>query len=499
MHLNKHTDEKQLPSNHPDVNVFASSLGKRWQELCLSFLPLASKDRKWRYSRVNAQTDLKQGWKLHISANVLTACEVLQKIAPFLRTREVLFKGPYSLEELMRINSGLYYGYSQIGKFITIYPRNDEEAVFLARRLHKLTGDFSAPAVPFDLEFRQGSCVFYRYGAFEPIEMENSDGTRIPAIWHPDGHLIPDLRDAHTAKLEWLRDPFFGKPPRRSLKTVDTPLKTTFRVFRALTQRGKGGVYQALDLSVYPPRLCILKEGRKDGEVSWDGRDGAWRVRNEERVLYSLQDAGIKVPRIYSAFEAEGNYYLVTEFIEGDNLQVLLSKRHKRLTIPQVLQYAIQLSLLISQIQAAGWVWRDCKPSNLLVTHKGEFRPLDFEGACPVDQPDPLMWGTPDFSPPVRQDTYGVQSRVPEDSYAIGAITYFLLTGRILAASNPLQISELRRNTPSFVCEIISELLALDPAQRPDALATAHKFRAALSAVETLSKTPNKRVRSSTC
>ena len=40
-------------------------------------------------------------------------------------------------------------------------------------------------------------------------------------------------------------------------------------------QRGKGGVYQALDLNVNPPRLCLIKEGRKHGELTWDGRDDA--------------------------------------------------------------------------------------------------------------------------------------------------------------------------------------------------------------------------------
>ena len=40
----------------------------------------------------------------------------------------------------------------------------------------------------------------------------------------------------------------------------------------------------------------MLKEGRKNGELTWDGRDGAWRVRNEERVLSLLHFADSAFP-----------------------------------------------------------------------------------------------------------------------------------------------------------------------------------------------------------
>ena len=354
----------------------------------------------------------------------------------------VLFKAPSSLQELNRINCGLFYGYSQVGKFITIYPKNDQEAVWLAQRLHKLTFGISAPAVPFDRQFRAGSPVYYRYGAFSPLEMENPDGTRVLAIKDPEGKLIPDRRDAAASPV-WAPDPFAIKQMQRKAETVDSPLKTTFRAFNALSRRGKGGVYQAVDLSISPPRLCILKEGRAGGEVSWDGRDGNWRVRNEKYVLDELHRASIAVPRIYASFEVEGNYYLAMELIEGEDLQSLLRKRRRRLAIVQALRYGIQLSLLISRIHAAGWVWRDCKLANLIVTKRDELRPLDFEGACPVDYPDPVAWNTPDFAPPESKDEEPLQSRAPEDFYALGAMIYLLITGKLPQAPLPIPDSEI--------------------------------------------------------
>jgi hypothetical protein len=463
----------------------------RWTELCARYLPVAPEDSMWRYSsRRPRRGDAEQGWKLHVSATVLNAHRVLEKIAPLLVGLDVSFKVPSSLEEVRRLNSGIHYSYSQVGKIFTVYPQTDEEAVRLARRLHVLTRRMSAPAVPFDLRYRPGSNVYYRYGGFTSLEMEMPGGVRVPAIKDLRGELTPDLRAPEKAKPAWVEDPFVAvRQPRRRTQTIDSPLKTTFRVFSALSQRGKGGVYQAVDLSVQPPRLCLLKEGRRWGELSWDGRDGRWRVRHEERVLSLLRESGIDVPRLYSSFELDGNYYLVTEFIDGESLHSLLRKRRRRISVARVLRYGIQLSDFIAQIHAAGWIWRDCKPMNLIITKRGELRPLDFEGACRMDRPDPMLWITPAFTP--TRECVGNQAKtaVDDDLYALGAVIYLLLTGRMQEPlTAPIPVRRLRRNTPAEVCDLVWELINPGTRRRAPAHTIARRLKVALSHVN--SKTP---------
>src|SRR5215210_1942189 len=130
----------------PGYKRTAQRLEQRWQELCERYLPLSAKDSIWRYHRAYSPQEPTQGWKLHVSATVLNACKVLERVAPFLIARSVNFKAPRSLAELMKINSGLYYGYSQIGKFITVYTRTPAEAVSLARALHQMTRRMAAPS-----------------------------------------------------------------------------------------------------------------------------------------------------------------------------------------------------------------------------------------------------------------------------------------------------------------------------------------------------------------
>ncbi len=454
-------------SQKKDLSSLQQSLTLRWEELCAQFLPVAPETSIWRYSREPTPDDPAQGWKIHIGATILTANIVLERIAPFLYTLNALFKAPCSLQELSRLNCGLFYGFSQIGKFITVYPLHPDEAVSLSRKLTRLTGRLISPAVPYDLPFHNSKCIFYRYGAFDHSqEIVNQDGTRLPAIRNLQGELVEDPRRPGAAVPSWLRDPF-PQPQRLRKSSRVSPLKTTIRAFEALSQRGKGGVYRALDLSVLPARLCVLKEGRRQGETDWDGRDGFWRVRHEGAVLSALSAAGVAVPKVYLTFRTGGHYYLVTEFIEGQTLQSLLSK-NQSISVSRALEFGRQIAELLSHIHAAGWVWRDCKPLNVLVSKDGSLRPLDFEGSCRVNRPDPRPWGTEGYVPPEFSKIPISGSRLAEDLYALGVTMLQLLGGQPPKPGGP-HLEKLSQRLPSRIKKLVSGLLDLNPELRPSA------------------------------
>jgi len=440
------------------LDAFIKGENKKWRQQCEEFLPIIRYNSIWRFSFEPTNSIPPQGWKLHIAATLLSANAVFEKVAPWLQRRGSLFKAPRSLNELQKINCGLYYGYSQVGKFITIYPQSEKEALFLANKLHALTSTFSGPCVPFDFRFKPESCVHYRYGSFAQLNIQEPDGSLTPAIKDAEGQLVPDLRYSQENSFQAPHNPFLRKPPRRAKSSDATPLKTTFRAFRSLTQRGKGGVYQAFDFSTEPARRCILKEGRRLGEVIWDGRDGRWLVEREQKILKSLSVAGVQVPVVYASFEELGNYYLVLEYVDGENLLDLLLKRRRRLTIIQALCLALQIANLLEQIHSAGWAWRDLKPANLLVTRDGSLRPLDFEGASRLGDNERLIWSTPEFTPP-RQ--FGKRRSLGEsdDCYALGATLWFLLSGQLLNHEAPVPLRKVRPGVPKSVCLLVEELL----------------------------------------
>jgi serine/threonine protein kinase len=184
-------------------------------------------------------------------------------------------------------------------------------------------------------------------------------------------------------------------------------------------------------------------------------------------VLSSLRLAGIEVPEVYSTFEVQSHYYLVTEFIRGRTLHSVLLNQKKRLPISEALMNGLHLAELLKRIHGAGWVWRDCKPLNLILSDEGMLRPVDFEGACPVEKPDVTGWGTEGYTPP--EWLKDATSRIPQDLFALGATLHQLLSGRLPDRNEPPPIGRLRRNVPLPVRQTISALLDSDPLSRPDA------------------------------
>ena len=84
-----------------------------------------------------------------MSAAVVSAKEVIRCAVPILAAEGVTFKIAGSLPMLAELNSGAL-GMSQIGKFITVYPEGDDQAVRLAGCLDAATRGMRGPQIPSD-------------------------------------------------------------------------------------------------------------------------------------------------------------------------------------------------------------------------------------------------------------------------------------------------------------------------------------------------------------
>ncbi|GAA3244780.1 class III lanthionine synthetase LanKC N-terminal domain-containing protein [Nonomuraea helvata] len=413
---------------------------QEWRALVAEHLPHAAPESIWRFNRPSSsQADGTQGWKLHVSATSRSAADVLRRVAPVLAEMSVLWKAPGSMVDIRRLNSGLFYGYTQIGKVITAYAGDADRARSLAGRLDVELRGVPGPRVPFDRRLRPGSVVHYRYGAFHPVSQVEVDGVQVDALVTPDGQLQPDRRA--EAVPGWVEDLFPAAPP----EPPRGPLARTYLAYESIAQRGKGGTYRALDLRSSPAERVVLKEGRRHGETDFDGRDGRDRVAHEARVLAELSAAGAPVPVLLDSFAWEENHYIVMEHLDGPGLLELPGERER-------VGAAAGVAEVVAGIHAAGWAWRDCKVTNLIAAPDG-VRAIDLEGACPISDPDPWPWGSPGHVPPEWPFTTLV---VEQDLYALGAVLRQLLDG--IAA-------------PAEVSRLVTALLADDPAERPPAAA----------------------------
>jgi eukaryotic-like serine/threonine-protein kinase len=142
---------------------------------------------------------------------------------------------------------------------------------------------------------------------------------------------------------------------------------------------------------------------------------------------------------VYDYGRAEdGSLYYVMEYLEGLDLQALVT-RFGPLPCERVIHMLRQLCGSLGEAHARGLVHRDIKPANLLVCARGgvadTLKVLDF-GVAHVMRAarirvgnEKVLIGTPEYMAPEVLESTG-QASPQTDLYAVGAVGYFLLTGR---------------------------------------------------------------------
>jgi hypothetical protein len=384
---------------------------------------------------------------------VRSASEILARAMPILHKSGVLYKVPTRLECLVRLNSGLGE-YSQIGKFLTAYARSDAEAVALARDLHRATRKSEGPRVPFDVPYRKHGIVSYRHGAFLGAGKNGAAGT----IVDPAGRICVDLRDREHAVPSWVENPFNPQPRPLATRLPD-PFGIDLLPIKAITQRGKGSVYQALDLSVLPPRVVIVKEGLRHGETNWVGLDGFAQIKREGTILRQLQQSSVPVPTVFREFTKGTNRYLVLEMIRGRRLPSRPRSQPKKESWNFAQGLLERIGPALAQIHRAGYVWRDCKPEHIFF-RGGQIRFVDFEGACRIDEVNAYPWATSAYSPPCCARGISRRPGTLEDDYALGVIAFQFGTGKLPPASARLRAAlYARTKCPSPLRDKIEQLL----------------------------------------
>jgi len=256
--------------------------------------------------------------------------------------------------------------------------------------------------------------------------------------------------------------------------------------YRILGVHGVGGmsiVYKARDLRfVSVTRLCVVKEMRN---TAADPELRAKVIRNFEReanILAALNHPGIV--QVYDFFTEGESSFLVMEFIDGRDLEASLASATGHLSPEQVIDWAIQVCDVLVYLHSHKphpIIFRDMKPSNIMVDRAGRVRLIDF-GIARVFQDDRkgTMVGTEGYSPP-EQYRGIVDQR--SDVYALGATLHHLLTRRDPRVEPPFSfherpIREANSGVSAELATIVSKALEYDVDGR---FASVEKLRAALS------------------
>ncbi len=263
--------------------------------------------------------------------------------------------------------------------------------------------------------------------------------------------------------------------------------------YKLLGHLGTGGMS-----SVYLAEHVLMR-ARRAIKVLPAGRvkDSSYlaRFHREARAAAALDDPNIV--RAYDVNEHEGTHYLVMEFVEGRDLQVLVAAEGA-LSPVLAADYIRQAASGLAHAHRVGLIHRDIKPANLLIDVKGTVKILDMglaqfsndDQASLTIAHDEKVLGTVDYLAPEQAlDSHTVDGRA--DIYSLGCTLYFALTGhppfpegtctQRLLMHQTQQPESIRKQRPEVPEDLVNIFYKMTSKRRDQRYQTADEVADALS------------------
>jgi serine/threonine protein kinase len=239
-----------------------------------------------------------------------------------------------------------------------------------------------------------------------------------------------------------------------------------YRVIRSLGGGGMKLVYLAEDLRL-AARPCALAE-MVDSFTSPDLQQQAVAAFQREADMLA-QLANEHIPRIFDRFSEANRHYLVMEYIDGTTLEDELRANGGKLPPAHVIDIALQILTTLEYLHnlEPPVIYRDLKPSNIMVTHDGQAKLIDFGIArhfAPLS--NATMIGTQGYAPP---EQYRGRVETRSDLYALGATMHHALSGRDPATEPPFSFPPLRKlcsDLDPSLAAVVDQALAYDVVNR---------------------------------
>ena len=262
---------------------------------------------------------------------------------------------------------------------------------------------------------------------------------------------------------------------------ANTIIGGRYRVTRPLGGGGMKQVYLAEDLRL-AARACALAEMVDSFTNPEMQKAAVGGFQREADMLAELSHEHI--PRIYDRFSDQNRHYLVMEFVDGETLEEKIKEAGGKLSEREVIDVSLQILDTLDYLHQLNpaVVYRDLKPSNVMITTTGQLKLIDF-GIARHFQPqsNATMIGTQGYAPP---EQYRGKVETRSDLYALGATMHHALSGRDPTAEPPFSFPPLKSLCPTInpaLADLVNDALAYDVALR---VATAADFKRRLLSIK---------------
>ena len=227
-----------------------------------------------------------------------------------------------------------------------------------------------------------------------------------------------------------------------------TLIDNRYRVERLLGQGGMSNIYVCQDT-----RLGGAQHAVKEMTARYSNPEEQAAALNhfhrEANLLARLRHPSL--PTVSDYFQFQGRYYLVMEYVKGEDLGRMLSRVAGPLPERQVAEWGAEIATVLYYLHCQkpdAIIFRDVKPSNIMIDG-AKVKLIDFGIARhfnPSKKGDTMRIGSPGYAPP---EQYSGQTDPRSDIYALGVTLHQALTGRDpTQTQTPFQLPPVRSLNP---------------------------------------------------
>lgn len=244
---------------------------------------------------------------------------------------------------------------------------------------------------------------------------------------------------------------------------VNDILFDRYEIVSLLGKGGMGTVYLAKDLRL-SGKYWAIKEVYLD-------KHQLEEFATEAKMLVDLEHPNLPKIIDYFTVKETGQTYLVMDYIKGQTLEEIYQKQNYEMSFSQVMKYSIQLCNLLDYLHShkpTPIVYRDLKPSNVIIDEKDNVQLIDFGIARKYQEgkeSDTVNIGTMGFAAPEQFESKQ-QTDHRTDLYSLGAMMYYLLSGGRFYISTQKPLKQLNPNLDNEVYDIVHKFLETDPNNR---------------------------------
>lgn len=381
-----------------------------------------------------------QGWKIHLSPTLDKYPSVLNEIIKLLQNKSISFKYVPDLKSFFFL-SNKNTSISQLGKYITIYPKDKDEFIYIIEKIHTDIKCGTGVIVPSDQKYKNSNFIYYRYGGAFPIYETSNENKWEYQILDGFGELIEDSRKGFFTLPSGIRDPFENKVFDEDIvQEVIIKGETTskeFTINNILRHCATGNVYEGRDAT--NNKEIIVKEGRLGGIPSLKEplyRAHKARMNEFEFLKNNKNKYNILFPESIDYFYEEDSLFIIMEKLNGKSLKEMitenpLTKPEKNITEKEEYIRILKNSFMmifkfILDLHSNGFVFNDISDDNFIITSEGQVALIDAEGISRIENNEWYDMGTERF---MYRMPMGIESKY-KDIYMFSQLVLYSVTGK---------------------------------------------------------------------